>query len=62
MKIIFDRFDPTFTDVSGKTHVLEHDIELYRDKPINIKPYPIPFALQDMKSDLQNMLDLRVVE
>ena len=41
---LFHKFEPVFSDQPGKTHLIEHSIELNTPDPIRVRPYPIPFA------------------
>ena len=55
-------FEALFTDKSGSTDVVEHEIKLTSDEPIRLKPYAIPFNVREsLKSDIKNMLDMGVI-
>ena len=41
---LFHKFEPILSDQPGKTHLIEHSIELNTPDPIRVRPYPIPFA------------------
>ncbi|XP_042878233.1 uncharacterized protein LOC122257193 [Penaeus japonicus] len=60
---ILSKFQSVFTDVPGKTSVIDHKVKLYDEKPIRSKPYPVPFALQKgIEEDVERMLRLGLVE
>ena len=41
----------------------QHTLKNSTDVPIHMKPYPIPYALQDqVKHELQQMRDLGIIE
>jgi len=60
---ILNKFKSIFTDVPGKTNVIEHKVKLCEEKPIRSKPYPVPFALQKgIEEEIERMLRLGLVE
>jgi len=60
---ILSKFKSVFTDVPGKTNVIEHKVKLYDEKPIRSKPYPVPFALhKGIEKEVERMLKLGLVE
>ena len=51
-----------FTDVPGKSNVIQHQITLTDSTPIRSKPYPLPFAIREsLKTEIQEMLDLGII-
>ena len=58
MQRLVKEFSDNFTDVP-KT---QHKVKTSTDVPIQMKPYPIPYALQDqVKHELQQMRDLGII-
>lgn len=59
---ILHEFHMTFTDVPSQTKCIEHTIELVSHKPVKLKPYPLPFASQQIVSEeVDNMLKAGVI-
>ncbi|XP_047475992.1 uncharacterized protein LOC125029857 [Penaeus chinensis] len=60
---VLSEFSAVFTDVPGRTDVIEHTVNLTSDRPVNTKPYPIPYALQqNIADEVDRMLELDVIE
>ncbi|XP_062585038.1 uncharacterized protein LOC134246689 [Saccostrea cucullata] len=60
---LVEEFGDIFTDVPKKTPLTKHSVKTSTDVPIHMKPYPIPYALQDqVKRELQQMMDLGIIE
>ena len=60
---ILEEYKDIFTDVPGRTDVIEHVISLSSKGPVRSKPYPLPYALQqDMDEEVERMLKLGVIE
>ena len=58
-----EEFSDIFTDQPGCTRLAEHAIQLNSNKPIRVKPYPIPFAkVSDIEREVYMMLKLGVIE
>ena len=54
--------DSVFTDVLGKSNVIQHQITLTDSTPIRSKPYPLPYAIREnLKTEIQEMLDLGII-
>ncbi|GBM51196.1 Retrovirus-related Pol polyprotein from transposon 17.6 [Araneus ventricosus] len=52
-----------FSNEPGKTHLVEHDIELISDQPIRSKPYRTSQRQTEiLKSEIKRMLDLKIIE
>jgi hypothetical protein len=52
-----------FSNDPGRTHLIEHDIELISDKPIRSKPYRTsPRQTEIIKSEIKRMLSLGIIE
>ena len=62
-QILLQEFSDVFSDVPAMTDYIEHDIELNSHVPIKLKPYPLPFASEQIvKDEVDNMLKMGVVE
>ena len=56
-------FSETFSDKPGRTTLLDHDIKLTIETPVQIKQYPLPFSmLETVGDEIRSMIDLGVVE
>jgi len=56
-------FEDIFSDLPGKTDVIEHRIVLTDGNPIRCKPYPVPHALKDaIIEEVKEMERLCVIE
>ena len=63
VKQLVGEFPDVFTDVPGTTHLVEHEIIVTSAQPVRSKQYPVPYSLkQDIKSELDNMLKLDIIE
>jgi hypothetical protein len=61
MKLV-DQFKSTFTDLPGRTHLIECDMKLTSNDPIRVRPYPVPYALRDtLSTEIKKMLDMGVI-
>ncbi|XP_047482831.1 uncharacterized protein LOC125034845 [Penaeus chinensis] len=59
---ILQAFGDVLTDVPGKTE-LEYNIELTVPEIIRVKPYPLPYRLEeDVKNELRSMLEIGIIE
>lgn len=60
---LVEDFSDSFTDVPKRTHLTKHSMKSSTDVPIQRKPYPIPYALQNyVRRELQQMIDLGIIE
>ena len=60
---LLEEYEEIFSSMPGTTNLIEHDIKLSSDEPIQSKPYPVPYAmLDDMKKEIDEMLRLKVIE
>ena len=51
-----------FTDVTGKSNIINHQITLTDSTTVRSKPYPLPYVVKDnLKSEIQEMLDLGII-
>ena len=56
------RYEEVFSDIPGKTNVIEHKIELTNNNPVRSRPYPLPYALREnLKREIQDMLSLGII-
>ena len=46
-----------FTDMPGETDV----IQLTDDTPIRCNPYPLPYAMRELRNEVDTMLEMGVV-
>ncbi|XP_049511412.1 uncharacterized protein LOC125939922 [Dermacentor silvarum] len=52
-----------FSEVPGKTNLLECRLQLTTSEPINTPQYPLPFAMKEVvEKEVQDMLQLGVIE
>jgi hypothetical protein len=60
---LLNQFEATFTDLPGRTNLIECDMKLNTATPIRVKPYPVPFAMRSTLSDeIKNMMAMGVIE
>ena len=60
---LLEEFQDIFTDVPGRTNLVEHKIELTTTTPINVKPYAMPYAKRkDVSEEIDKMLKLGIIE
>ena len=56
-------YSDVFTDMPGKTHLVEYTVKLPTDEPIRSKPYPVAYAVQGtIKREVEMMTRLGVIE
>ena len=56
------RYTEVFSDISGKTDMIEHKIELTDNNPVRSRPYPLPYALREnLKREIEDMLSLEII-
>ena len=56
------RYEEIFTEIPGKTSVIEHKIDLTDDRPIRCKPCPLPYAKRgEIREKIKNMMDTGIV-
>ncbi|GFT57856.1 retrovirus-related Pol polyprotein from transposon 297 [Trichonephila clavipes] len=62
-KEILCRYSKIFSNEPGKTHLVEHDIELINDVPIRTKPYRMSARQTDLlQEEIKKMLKYKVIE
>ena len=60
MKDILKDFPDVFTDIPGKTNLVECDIKLTSQEPVKVKQHPMPYSMtEDLKKEVQQMLGER---
>ncbi|GFX55012.1 retrovirus-related Pol polyprotein from transposon 412 [Trichonephila clavipes] len=62
LKEIICRYSKIFSNEPGKTHLVEHDIELINDVPIRTKPYRMSARQTDLLQEIRKMLKYQVIE
>lgn len=63
VRSILEKYEDVFTDIPGRTHLIEHDIQLTSTEPIRRNPYAIPYALkEEVTKELRKMVDLGILE
>ncbi|GFU62639.1 retrovirus-related Pol polyprotein from transposon 297 [Trichonephila clavipes] len=63
LKEIICRYSKIFSNEPGKTHLVEHDIELINDVPIKTKPYRMSARQTDLlQEEIRKMLKYQVIE
>lgn len=57
------KFKKLFSNIPGKTKLVEHDIELISDKQIQLKPYRMTNRQNELlKAEIEKMLKYKVIE
>ena len=56
---ILRKYSDVFTDVSGKTNLIEHRVEPTKNEPIRSKPYPLPYAIRE---EIREMTSLGIIQ
>ena len=63
MKTILQEFPDVFTDLPGKTNLVECDIKLTSTDPVKVKQYPMPYSMtEEIKIEVQQMQQMGVIE
>ncbi|GFX43409.1 retrovirus-related Pol polyprotein from transposon 297 [Trichonephila clavipes] len=63
LKEIICRYSKIFSNEPGKTHLVEHDIQLINDVPIRTKPYRMSARQTDLlQEEIRKMLKYQVIE
>ena len=56
------RYTEAFSDIPGKTDMIEQKIELTDNNPVRSRPYPLPYALREnLKRKIEDMLSLGII-
>ena len=62
LKELLWEFEECFADRPGKTSLIEHDIELTSNEPVQCRPYRVsPRQREILESELQRMLELGLI-
>lgn len=62
-KKLLQQYEGIFSDLPGKTTLIECQLKLQSDRPINVKQYPLPYALrQAIASEVDDLLRLDIIE
>ena len=53
------RHTKVFSDIPGKTNMIEHKIEFSDNNAVKSRPYPLPYAMREnLKREIEDMLSL----
>ena len=56
------RYTEVFSDISGKTDLIEYKIERTDNSPVRSRSYPLPYALREnLKTEIEDMLSLGII-
>ena len=56
------RYTEVFSNIPGKTDMIEHKIELTDNNPVRSRPYPLPYAMREnLKREIQDMISLGII-
>ena len=56
------RHDKVFSNIPGKTKMVEHKIELTENNPVRSRPYLLPYAMREnLKREIKGMLSLGII-
>ena len=60
---VLSAFSELFSDVPGRTHLVEHNIALLDHEPVRQSAYRMPHAMRDpVEQELNHMLDAGIIE
>ena len=63
LRVLLQQYEAMFSDKPGHTSLVKHSIHLTTDKPVRVKPYPIPYAkVSTIEREVDKMLRLGVIE
>ena len=63
MKILYGITQMFFSDIPGKTHAIQHKINLTSDAVIRKKPFPVPASMKKaFENEVEKMLDMGIIE
>ncbi|XP_037526097.1 uncharacterized protein LOC119403222 [Rhipicephalus sanguineus] len=61
--VLLATYHDIFSDLPGKTNVLECQLKLTTDIPIHVRQYPMPFAVKEaVETEVMEMLRLGIIE
>ena len=56
-------YSDVFSDIPGKTHAIQHKINLTSDAVIRKKPFPVPASMKKaVENEVEKMLDMGIIE
>ena len=62
MMKILETYKGVFTDVPGKSNLIEHRIMLNNEDTVRSKPYLLPYAVgKELKGEIKDMLVLGII-
>src|SRR6218665_2365700 len=60
---LLEEFQDIFSDVPGRTNLVQHRIQLTSNVPVRKKLYPVPYAMRkELDKETDNMIKLGVIE
>jgi hypothetical protein len=63
VKGLLEKFRSVFSDLPGKTNLVECNIDMVDETPIRQKPYPVPQAIREaMKVEVDRMQQMGIIE
>lgn len=63
VKQLLLEYEKVWSDVPGRTTVIDHEINLVDEKIIRIKPYKIPFSLRsEVNEEIERMKEMDIIE
>ncbi|KAF8773029.1 hypothetical protein HNY73_015724 [Argiope bruennichi] len=63
LRKLLGRYQRVFSNKPGKTHLVEHDLQLVSNEPVRSKPYRTSQRQTEiLKTELKRMLDLKIIE
>ena len=55
---VLGKREEIFTDIPGKTSIIEHRVHLIKDRPIRSWPYALPYAVRgEIQEEIQKMIN-----
>ena len=59
---VLGKREKIFTDIAGKTSIIEHRVHLIDDYPISCRPYALPYAVRgEIQEEIQEMINTGIV-
>ena len=59
---VLSKREKIFTDIPGKTSIIEHRVHLVDDYPIRCRPYELPYAERGViQEEIQEMISTGIV-
>lgn len=63
LKGLFQKYQKVFSDLPGRTNVVECQLRVTSDKPVHIRQYPLPLVVQDaVEEEVGDMLRQGIIE